>query len=134
MRRLLASLFPTLMFVPAPAIGQSDAPSAAHMEFEVASIKPAAPDARGMYIAPGPGGGIRVVNMTLKELIVIAYRVQPFQISGGPPWLDSLHYDIVAKPERKTTRGDIQLMIQSLLADRFQLTFQRQTKELPSMR
>ncbi len=109
------------------AMGQTDA----RPEFEVASIKPAAPDQRGMFILPGPGGGIRVTNMTLKELIVMAYRIQPFQISGGPPWLDSLHYDIIAKPETKPKRSEIWLMLQSLLADRFQLTVRRETRELP---
>jgi uncharacterized protein (TIGR03435 family) len=109
------------------AFAQTDA----RPEFEVASIKPAAPDARGMFIRPGPGGGVSVTNMTLKELIVIAYRIQPFQISGGPAWLDSARYDIVAKPETKPKQAEIQLMLQSLLADRFQLTLHRETKELP---
>jgi hypothetical protein len=36
--------------------------------FEVASIKPAAPDARGMFIRPGPGGGVSITNISLKEL------------------------------------------------------------------
>ena len=84
-----------------------------------------------MFIQPGPGGGIRITNMPLKELIIIAYRIQPFQISGGPPWLESVHYDIVAKPEHKARRGDIQSMLQALLADRFQLSIRRETKELP---
>jgi len=69
--------------------------------------------------------------MTLKELIVIAYRIQPFQVSGGPAWLDSARYDVIAKPEKKPQQGEIQLMLQSLLADRFQLTVHRETKELP---
>src|ERR1035438_9136549 len=127
MRRLLWTLFFVLAIVGDDASAQTDQ----HVEFEVASIKPAAPDARGMFIRPGPGGGIRVTNMTLKELMVIAYRIQPFQISGGPAWLDSAHYDVIAKPEKKPQQGEIQLMLQSLLADRFQLTVRRETKELP---
>ncbi len=100
-------------------------------QFEVASIKPAAPDARGMFIRPSPGGRVNVTNMTLKELIVIAYRVQPYQISGGPPWFDSAHYDIAAKAEDTPKPGEVQLMIQALLADRFQLVIRRETRELP---
>jgi uncharacterized protein (TIGR03435 family) len=84
-----------------------------------------------MFIQPGPGGGLRITNMTLKEMIVIAYRVQPFQITGGPPWMDSLRYDIVAKPETKPKQGEIPLMLQALLADRFQVTLRSETKELP---
>ena len=112
-------------------IAAASAQTDSRHEFEVASIKPSAPDARGMFIRPGPGGGLTVTNMTLKELIVIAYRVQPFQISGGPPWLDSVHYDILAKPESKPKQGEVQLMLQSLLADRFQLVLRHESKELP---
>jgi uncharacterized protein (TIGR03435 family) len=100
-------------------------------QFEVASIKPAAPGEVGMYVLPGPGGGIRITNMTLKEMIVWAWRMQPFQISGGPSWLDSVHYDVVAKPESKPTRSELAQMLQALLKDRFQLTSHTETKELP---
>jgi uncharacterized protein (TIGR03435 family) len=126
-RRLLC----TLSFLLTIPWNDAGAQTDQHLEFEVASIKPAAPDERGMYIRPGPGGGIRVTNMTLKELMVIAYRIQPFQISGGPPWLDSARYDVIAKPEKKPQQGEIQAMLQALLADRFQLTVRRETRELP---
>ena len=62
---------------------------------------------------------------------MFAYRILPFQISGGPSWLDSLHYDIVAKPEQRPNRSETQEMLQSLLAERFQLEVHRETKELP---
>jgi len=100
-------------------------------EFEVASIKPAAPDARGMFIRTTEGGRVNVTNMTLKEIIVLAYRIQPFQIQGGPPWVSTERYDISAKPEGKPKDGEIQLMLQALLKDRFQLTLKRETRELP---
>jgi len=100
-------------------------------EFEVASIKPSAPDARGSFIRPGPGGGITVTNMTLKDMISIAWRVQPFQISGGPPWMDSLRFDVTAKPEARTAPAEVMVMLQALLADRFQVSIHRETKELP---
>jgi|SRR5579862_876364 len=108
------------------AVAQTDP----RTEFEVASVKPAAPGARGTLIRPGPGGGLTITNMTLKEMIVFSYRIQPFQISGGPGWLDSAHYDIVAKPEAKPNQGEVQVMLQALLADRFQLTIHRESKEL----
>jgi uncharacterized protein (TIGR03435 family) len=100
-------------------------------EFEVASIKPSAPDARGTFIRTSAGGRVNVTNFTLKELIVFAYRVQPFQISGGPAWLATVHWDVSAKPENSPKQGEVPLMLQSLLAERFQLTLHRETKELP---
>src|SRR5581483_445011 len=115
MKRLLTLLVCLLSFtVAAPA--QSEARS----EFEVASIKPAAPDARGQWIRTLPGGRVNITNMSLKEMIVLTYRIQPFQISGGPPWLDSTRYDVVAKPETKPKGDELLQMLQSLLKDRFQ--------------
>lgn len=100
-------------------------------EFEVASIKPAAPDARGMFIRTQAGGRVSITNMPLKEMIVLAYRVQPYQISGGPAWLESAHWDVIAKPETTPKDGELQGMLQALLADRFQLVLRKETKELP---
>lgn len=99
--------------------------------FEAATIKPAAPDARGRFISPGPGGGIRITNMTLKDMIEFAWGVQPFQVSGGPAWLDSVNYDIVAKPEAKVSQSELKVMLQALLTDRFQLRTHQETRELP---
>jgi hypothetical protein len=56
--------------------------------FEVASIKPAAPDARGMTFG-FPGGEFRARNYTLKECIGFAYNLTPGLISGGPSWIES---------------------------------------------
>ena len=99
--------------------------------FEVASIKPAAPGARGSFIRPAPGGRLEMTNMTLKNMIMIAYRVQPFQITGGPPWFDSDHYDVIAKAEKPPGPDQLPLMLQALLAERFGLKFQRETKDMP---
>jgi uncharacterized protein (TIGR03435 family) len=119
-----------LALVPAAALAQAPA-------FEVATVKPAAPDARGRFISPGPGGGIRITNMTLKDMVEFAWNLQPFQLSGGPAWLDSVHYDVVAEPEAKpgakgrANPDEMRLMLQSLLKDRFQLRIHQDTKELP---
>jgi uncharacterized protein (TIGR03435 family) len=98
--------------------------------FEVANIKPSATDARGTGFARPPGR-LEISNMTLKEMIVNAYSVQPFQVSGGPGWVDSVHYDISAKAGAQVSREDVLLMLQALLADRFQLAFRRETRLLP---
>lgn len=106
------------------------AQSLAQPKFDVASIRPSAPDAQGIFIRP-IAGGLTITNMPVKELIVTAYRIQPFQLSGGPTWISSDRYDISAKSERPPKREEIPLMLQALLADRFQLAIHRETKELP---
>jgi len=110
---------------------QSQAPAAPTPQFDVASIKPSAPDQRGMRISSSPGGTLNITNLPLKEMIMIAWSVQPFQISGGPAWIESLRYDISAKPDHKPKEDEESLMLQALLADRFQLKIHHETKELP---
>jgi uncharacterized protein (TIGR03435 family) len=65
--------------------------------FEVATIKPVDPDAKaGRYIVMQ--GTHRFVEKayTLKLLIAGAYDLNPRTIPGGPGWIESDHYDIVA--------------------------------------
>jgi uncharacterized protein (TIGR03435 family) len=57
--------------------------------------------------------------------------MQYFRISGGPPRLDSIHYDIEAKPDTAVKESDWQVMLQALLVERFQLKLHRETRELP---
>src|SRR5580692_8104651 len=86
-------------------------PAEAKLEFEVASIKPSAlPAGRGVIrLAPqgGPGSGdpgrVTYTFTTILNLMIDAYSVKRSQISGGPNWLDSERFDIVAKvPEGAT--------------------------------
>jgi len=75
-------------------------------------------------------------------LILRAYGVQGYQLSGGPDWLDSLNYDIQAKIDSaraeelstlNLTQRNLQTlrMLQSLLVDRFKLALHSETEELP---
>ena len=99
--------------------------------FEVASIKPARPEARGYSIRPLPGR-LRAENVTLKLLIAEAYHVYDFQISG-PQWIDSERYDLEAKIGGDTppSKAQLRAMLQKLLADRFGLIVRHQSKEMP---
>jgi uncharacterized protein (TIGR03435 family) len=101
--------------------------------FEVASIKPAAPGTRGFSIVPSAGGRLNAKNITLKRLLAASYHVQDFQILGGPAWIDSAHYDIVAKAEGNQNLNERQLLdlMKPLLTDRFQVVFHWETKQLP---
>jgi len=105
--------------------------------FEVASVKPAAPITDGrirVMMRGGPGtpdpGQITYTNVTVKSLMTNAYNVKGYQISG-PDWFESQRYDITAKLPPGTTKEQFQLMLQSLLAERFKLTLHHQSKELP---
>lgn len=72
--------------------------------------------------------GIVFTNVTLGDCIEAAWAIRPYQISG-PEWLRSDKYDIMAKSAGKANRGQLLLMLQTLLADRFKMTAHRETKE-----
>lgn len=99
--------------------------------FEVATIKPSKPDAQGKGIGVS-GREIRTLNTSLADLMEFAYGIHPRQISGGPSWIDSERYDILARPEGEGQPNDAQWkrMVQKLLTDRFQLKFHHEQKEL----
>lgn len=99
--------------------------------FEVASIKPAAADATGSDTHGDPGGGLVLTNVNLRSLVMMAYHLQPYQLSGGPPWLRSSRFDITAKAPAGARKDQTWLMLETLLADRFQLAVHRETRELP---
>ena len=77
---------------------------------------------------PRPGS-LRMHDVTVHTCIKWAYGVQDNQIAG-PAWLDSERYDLVAKADTPATEAQMKLMLQTLLADRFQLAFHHQDKEL----
>jgi uncharacterized protein (TIGR03435 family) len=111
---------------------QSIATRPSFAEFEVASIKPTPPDAGGRWIRMQNTHEFAAKNHALKTLIAAAYNLNPRAISGGPAWVDSDRYDIVAKaPNEVRPNLDEQMsMLRKLLADRFQLKFHREQKEL----
>lgn len=128
---------------------QIRAPLSAPLTFEVATIEPGREENRRM-VQFVPGGGLRVSGATLKFLLALAYDIREFQISGGPPWINSDRFDIAAKsehggsesapddPQRMTDaqmKPSLELVrqkLQALLADRFQLTLHHETKEEPT--
>ncbi len=101
-------------------------------EFEVAAIKPATAGVRASFTEIAPGGErFTATHTTLKLLIMTAYGVTDRQVSGGPNWVNSEYYDIEAKAPHPSEREQIPKMLQTLLADRFQLKLHKETKEVP---
>ena len=110
---------------------QSPAGRPAFDSFEVATIKPAAPDSRGRYVRMQSAHQLLAKNFTLKELVGFAYSLTPRAISGGPAWIESDRYDILAgTPGEVRPNTDEQMqMVRKLLTDRFSLSFHREPKE-----
>jgi uncharacterized protein (TIGR03435 family) len=102
------------------------------VEFEVATVKPAPPQPGGntSYGMSANAGRLSYANVTVKDVLEKAYRVQRYQIAG-PDWIDTERFDIAAKIPDGAARDQVPLMLQALLADRFKLALHRETKELP---
>jgi len=78
----------------------------------------------------------------VKQLIALAYHVKEIQVSGGPSWIDSERFDVNAKEEDADAAAleklpppqreeQLRLRVQSLLAERFKLNLQHESKEFP---
>jgi len=101
--------------------------------FEVATIKPTPPDwSGGRFFRMQSANQFVARGYTLRVLISAAYNLNPKAVSGGPAWIDSDRYDVVAKTpgEARPDLDEQMAMLRELLADRFRLAFHREKKEM----
>ncbi|HUP03109.1 MAG TPA: TIGR03435 family protein [Bryobacteraceae bacterium] len=104
----------------------------ARLEFEVASVKPSAERADssvevGLHI---DGAQVHISSVSLKDYIYMAYHVKSYQVVG-PDWMAAARYDVDAKLPAGGSRAQVPDMLQSLLADRFQLKIHRENRDMP---
>jgi uncharacterized protein (TIGR03435 family) len=114
---------------------KSDGPKPA---FEVASVRPNKSGSSNTSARIAPGGRVTVINATLRSIIRNGWNLQPFQMVGGPDWIDTERFDIVAKvadadlpPDGRMVREQIGLRVQTMLEDRFKLVTHWETRDLP---
>ncbi len=99
------------------------------VKFEVASIKPNTADPHQGGVDTG-NGLLRSINTSLKRSIMGAYSVGPNQIVGGPDWLGTDRFDIIAKAAQPVGDHMLMQMLQTLLAERFKLAVHRETRPM----
>jgi uncharacterized protein (TIGR03435 family) len=114
---------------PAPVRMAPDANPA----FEVATIKPSDPARPGQIITLR-GVEIITTNTTVHDLINLAYWLHPKQLTSRPAWTESEKYDLTGKPDApgQPNVDQMKMMLQKLLADRFQLKFHFEKRDLPA--
>jgi uncharacterized protein (TIGR03435 family) len=101
-------------------------------QFEVASIRPSAPTPDGQ-VSVGvhiDGSQVRVVSLSLRDYLAIAYRTKGNMISG-PDWTGSERFDISATLPPGSNAAQLPEMFQALLADRFHVKLHKEQKEFP---
>lgn len=97
--------------------------------FEVTSVRPTPPNPPDSIIYSGPDG-VTFTDLPLLPMIADAYEINRDQILGVPAWIKNENFDIQAKTEKPATRAQLKLMMQSLLAERFQLKAHPETRRM----
>jgi uncharacterized protein (TIGR03435 family) len=102
------------------------------LKFEVASVRPSRPLGPervdiGVHL---DGAQVRIVSFSLRDYVARAYQLRSYQIAG-PDWIASERFDLTAKFPEGSNADRLPEMLQSLLAERFQMKVHREKRELP---
>lgn len=104
--------------------------------FDVITVKPNSSGERPSI--DFDGGNFLATNFSVKMLVLFAYDLKDDQLFGIPKWADEQHFDMKAKvldadPTvlQRLTNDQKRVIEQSILTERFGLTFHRETKVLP---
>src|SRR5579883_68945 len=129
MKKLLAPFF-VLIVLTSLAFSQTNEPLPS---FEAADVhgspRSANPNVQSMggFVR---GGRYQFKNATMVDLIASAYSVEAEKVLGGPSWLETDRFDILAKAPASATNATAKLMLRSLLADRFKLVLHNEDKQM----
>jgi uncharacterized protein (TIGR03435 family) len=101
--------------------------------FAVSTVKPNESSDNRVMLQVRPGGRFTATGVTLKLLIAEAYDVRDFQIAGGPGWINTDRWDIVAKAE--DVEGQLPIeefrpMLRALIEERFQLKVKHEARDM----
>ncbi|HXD73246.1 MAG TPA: TIGR03435 family protein [Vicinamibacterales bacterium] len=110
-------------------------PPGSSLKFDAAAIS--VRDHHGVTGQPGMTGGVLrngrydLRNASMIDLIATAYSVTDQSlILEGPSWVEYDRFDIAAKAPQGTSQPNLRLMLQSLLAERFQLKLHNDTRSV----
>jgi uncharacterized protein (TIGR03435 family) len=107
-------------------------PTDAKPKFDVATIKPGQPNSPGKNIG-FRGREFRARNFNVNDLIGFAYGLHMKQIVNAPEWFNTELFDISGVPdvEGQPSPEQLNMLMENLLTDRFQLKFHYEKRELP---
>ena len=98
--------------------------------FAVATIKPSRADAAPMTQIRG--NRFVTEGTTFVDVFKYAFGVHPDQVVGGPEWLRTERFDIVADPEtdKRSSSDEMKAMMRQLLVERFHVVMHQEQKVL----
>ena len=110
---------------------QADPSQSSSLSFEVASVRPNASGAAAVSMRVGEGGRFTATNVPLRQLIRYAYELQDSELIGGSSEQLAARFDVTATPPRASSVREVRVMVQTMLATRFNLKLRSDTRELP---
>src|SRR5262249_2249846 len=133
MMRILVSVV-VLSVLSGTSFGQTTAfgPADPSVKFEIADVHASPASALAAMSGGVPRNGrYEVRNATMLDLVRTAYSVEPEKVAGGPNWLSTDRFDVIAKASTNVNQETARLMLRHLLAERFGLTVHNDTRPLP---
>jgi uncharacterized protein (TIGR03435 family) len=124
---VIAASFPNAGFIQQVFAQSTELPPA----FTLADVHASDPATK---LPPGAslvGGRVDVHRLSMLELIMLAYEVEPDYVIGGPGWLNTDRFDILAKAAPTTPQDALRPMLQALLAERFSLAIRKEERPMP---
>jgi uncharacterized protein (TIGR03435 family) len=102
--------------------------------FDVASLKPSPPISGDLYranLGTVSHGELTMTNVTLSDCVRFAYGITNDIQIAGPNWIKNkgVRFDILAKASPGTTVEQFPILLQALLAERFQLALHHEARE-----
>ena len=110
--------------------GAQQGPEPAPRSFEVASVKANNSEGRGSFEISPAGDRLTIKNTFLGVMIMRAYNVDEMMFTTPTPPLLRERFDLDAKAAHPVSRADLMLMLQTLLVERFNLKFHRETRQV----
>jgi uncharacterized protein (TIGR03435 family) len=95
------------------------------------SIKPNRTNQGIPLVVFQPGGRMIAANVTIRQVILVAYRIENLQLVDAPDWTVGERFAIEARTSDATPTSTIRLMLRSMLADRFSFVAHSERRELP---
>jgi uncharacterized protein (TIGR03435 family) len=124
-RHLFASA--AVCLLPAALLAQTDPRPA----FDVVSIKPNRTNQGIPLVVFQPGGRMIAANVTIRQVILVAYGIESLQLIDAPDWTVGERFAIEARTSDATPTSIIRLMLRSMLADRLNFVAHSERRELP---
>jgi hypothetical protein len=84
----------------------SGSPTAPIATFDVASVKINRSGLPGGFSEIHPGGRFTETNQTLRQIILDAYGMESFRVTGGPSWIGTDRFDLDGRAARDVPRED----------------------------